>query len=104
MRRSPRHPCERGCRARSADELRFAPTSSAPKRRRCEGRNANHHRMENEAERQIDYGADNDGDDVVLGTANRYWRRAGIFAALKRDAIVHRPGQYRSEQDDAAKV
>ena len=60
--------------------------------------------MENEAERQIDYGADDDGDDVVLGATKRNWRRAGIFAALKRDAIVHRPGQYRSEQDDAAEI
>src|ERR1700738_2984744 len=82
----------------------FCTDTSVPKRRRCEGRNANHDRMENKAERQIDYGADDDGDDVVLDAAQRNWRRTGIVAALERDAIIHRPGQCRSEQEDTAEI
>jgi hypothetical protein len=53
--------------------------------------------MEHEAERQIDDRADDDGDDVVFGAADRNWRGTRIGAAFQGNAIIHRPGEYRPE-------
>src|SRR5215469_636507 len=104
MTRSARRPCERGYQARSTAELCFAPTRSMPQCWRAECRDADDDGMENKAECQIDNCPDDDSDDVVLGPAHRDWRRAGIFAALERDPIVHRPSENRSEQHDTAEI
>src|SRR5262245_9731246 len=85
-----RRPCARGCRAQLDVELYFALTRSVPQRRRSECRDANHDRMENEAERQIDDRADDDGDDVVFGAADRNWRCARILAVFECDQVIHR--------------
>src|SRR5262245_26488757 len=104
MTRWARRPCERGYQARSNVEWYFALTRSMPQRRRCECRDANHHRMEDEAERQIDDSADDNGDDVILGAADRDWRCAGIFTAFECDPVIYRPGQHRPEQNNAAEI
>ena len=60
--------------------------------------------MEQEAEREIEQRPDHDGDDVVAASADRDRRRTGIGAALERDAVVHRPGEERTEQDDRTEI
>src|SRR5262249_29824198 len=67
-------------------------------------RDADDDRMKHEAQRQIDDRADDDGDDVFRGPANRNRRRAWIRTILERDAVVYRPGEHRSEQDHTAEI
>lgn len=66
-------------------------------RRRSECRHPDNDRVEHEAERQIDDGADNDGDDVVFTATDRDRRRARIGTVFQRDAVIDRPSQHRAE-------
>src|SRR5258706_15681630 len=59
-----------------------------------------YHRVEHEAEREIEDDADDHGGDVVLQSAFRNRRSPGIAAVLEGDPIIDGPGQHRSEQDD----
>ena len=70
----------------------------------AEHRHADDDRMKDEAERQIDDRADDDGDHIVFAAADRYRRRTGIAAVFQRDAVIHRPSQHRAEQDHAAEI
>src|ERR1700694_6292662 len=57
-----------------------------------------------ESEREIEERADHDRDDVVAASPARDRERARVAAALERDAVEHRPGEDRAEQDDAAEI
>src|SRR5262245_48505487 len=70
----------------------------------AEHHHTNYERMEYQAERQIQNGADDDRGDIVLASAQRNRQPAGIAAVLERDAVIDRPGQHRAEQDDAAEI
>src|SRR5215212_5953488 len=72
--------------------------------RRSEYRHADHERMEDESEGEINQGPDHDRQDVIAPAADRDRRRAGIGASLERNAIEHRPRQNGAEQYDRAEI
>ena len=75
------------------------PSAGVPKRRQTYDE-----RMEHEAERKIENRANDDRDDIVAPAADRNRRSPGIAAPLQRNPVVHRPGEHRAEQDDAAEI
>src|SRR5262245_39957268 len=77
---------------------------SGPVCRRSEHLYPDHQRVEREGKGEKQDNADDDRADIVLPPADRNRRSARVAAALERDAIIDRPGQHRSEQDDAAEI
>src|SRR5258706_15526727 len=63
-----------------------------------------YHRVEHEAEREIEDYADDHGGDVVLQSAFGNGRSPGIAAAFEGDPVIDGPGQHRSEQDDPTDI
>src|SRR5262249_28591502 len=73
-------------------------------RRSAEDRDADHDRMENETQREVENGPNHARDRVVAVPADRDHWRAGIASVLERDAVVTGPAEKRPEEYDRAQV
>src|SRR5690349_2766976 len=70
----------------------------------AEYRAADHQRMKNKAEQQIEHRSHYNSDNIVAPSACRNRRCAGIGAVFEAHTIVYRPKKKRAEQDDGAEI